>query len=81
LGRLPAKPSLFLLACSLIPLSNMRATPIQTLAILVFLLALGTLILAMVVGGDVLMIVFGLALAATSMELFRRAQPRPDDED
>jgi hypothetical protein len=59
----------------------MRAKPIQTLAIFVFLLALGTLILAMVVGGDILMIVFGLSLEATSMELFRRAQPRPDDED
>jgi hypothetical protein len=54
---------------------------IHALAILVFLLATGTLILAMVIGGDILMMVFGLLLAATSMELFRRAQPAPDDED
>jgi hypothetical protein len=59
----------------------MKANPIQTLAALVFLLAIGTLILAMMVGGDILMIMFGLCLAATSMELFQRAVPRPDDED
>lgn len=64
-----------------VPLSDMKANPIQTLAALVFLLALGALILAMMVGGDILMIVFGLCLAATSMELFRCAQPRRDDED
>jgi hypothetical protein len=54
----------------------MRTNPMRALAVLVFLLAFGTLILAMVVGGDILMIVFGLSLAATSMELFQRAQPR-----
>jgi hypothetical protein len=59
----------------------MSENSIHALAILVFLLAVGTLILAMVIGGDILMMVFGLLLAATSMELFRRAQPAPDDED
>jgi len=59
----------------------MSESPIHALAILVFLLALGTIIVAMVIGGDVLMIAFGFLLAATSMELFRRAQPAPDDED
>jgi hypothetical protein len=59
----------------------MRTKPIQTLAVLVILLAVGTLILAMFIGGDILMIVFGLTLAATSMKLFRLAQPKQDDED
>jgi hypothetical protein len=59
----------------------MRENPIHALAILVFLLAVGTLILAMVIGGDILIMVFGLLLAATSMELFRRAQLAPGDED
>jgi small neutral amino acid transporter SnatA (MarC family) len=59
----------------------MSESPIRALAILVFLLAVGTLILAMAIGGDILMVVFGLLLAATSMELLRRAQPTPDDED
>jgi hypothetical protein len=59
----------------------MRESSIHALAMLVLLLALGTLTLAMVVGGDIAMIVFGLLLAATSMELFRLAQPRQDDED
>jgi hypothetical protein len=59
----------------------MSENSIHALAILVSLLAVGTLILAMVIGGDILMMVFGLLLAATSMELFRRAQPTPDDED
>jgi hypothetical protein len=59
----------------------MRTKPIQTLAVLVILLAVGTLILAMFIGGDILMIVFGLTLAATSMKLLRLAQPKQDDED
>jgi hypothetical protein len=59
----------------------MTANQIQMVAILILLVAFGTLVLAMVVGGDILMIVFGLSLAATSMGLFRRAQPRPEDED
>ena len=59
----------------------MSENSIHAFAILVFLLAVGTLILAMVIGGDILMIVFGLLLAATSMELFRRARPTQDDED
>ncbi len=59
----------------------MSESSIHALAILVFLLAVATLILAMVIGGDILMLVFGLLLAATSMELFRHARPTPDDED
>jgi len=59
----------------------MSENSIYALAILVFLLAVGTLTLAIVIGGDILMMVFGLLLAATSMELFRRAQPTPDDEE
>jgi len=59
----------------------MSPTSIRMLATFVIFLALVTLVLAMVVGGDILMIVFGLCLAATSMELFRRAQPKHDDED
>jgi len=51
------------------------------LATSVIVLALVTLILAMVVGGDIVMIVFGLSLAASSMELFRRAQLRQGDKD
>jgi len=60
---------------------SMRASSIRALAIAIILLALVTVALAMVVGGDILMIVFGLSLAATSMELFRHAQPTPDDEE
>jgi hypothetical protein len=59
----------------------MSPTSVRMLATFVILLALATIVLAMVVGGDILMIVFGLCLAATSMELFRRAQPSRDDED
>jgi len=59
----------------------MRASSIRALAIFVILLALVTLALAMVVGGDILMIVFGLSLAATSMELFRRAQPARNNKE
>jgi hypothetical protein len=60
---------------------DMRATPLQTLAAIVILLALGTLTLSMAIGGDILTIILGLALAATSMELFRQAQPHRDDKD
>jgi hypothetical protein len=45
------------------------------LAILVLILAFAAAALALERGGDVLMIGLGLLLAATSMELFRRAQP------
>jgi len=51
------------------------------LATFVILLALVTIILAMLVGGDILMIVFGLCFAASSMALFRSAQPSQDDKD
>jgi len=64
-----------------VSLSDMREAPIRALAVFVIPLAAGTLILAMVLGGDILMIAFGLALAAMSMELFRLAQPKHDDED
>jgi uncharacterized membrane protein len=59
----------------------MRENPLRILAILFILIAYGTLVLAMVVGGDIWMIVFGLALAATSMKLFSLALPRHDNED
>jgi hypothetical protein len=45
------------------------------LAIVVLLLAFAISALALERGGDVLMIGLGLILAATSMELFRRAHP------
>jgi hypothetical protein len=47
-------------------------------AAVVTTMAFGTLSMALVDGGDVLMIALGLALAATGMEMFRRAQPRGD---
>jgi len=59
----------------------MSENSIHALAVLVFLVAVGTLTLAMVLGGDISMVVFGLLLAATSMELFRHAQPAPHDDD
>lgn len=59
----------------------MRESSIHALGMLVLLLAIGTFTLAMVVGGDISMIVFGLLLAATSMEVFRLAEPQEDDED
>jgi hypothetical protein len=58
----------------------MPVTSIRLLAAFVILLAVGTLIRAMVIGGDILMIVFGLGLAAISMQLFRLAQPKQDGE-
>jgi hypothetical protein len=58
----------------------MSANPARTLAIAVLLLALGTLGFAMAVGGDILMIVMGLLLAAISMQLFRHAYPGKEDE-
>ncbi len=59
----------------------MRENPLRILAVLFILIAYGTLVLAMVVGGDIWMIAFGLALAATAMKLFTLAQPHHDDED
>jgi hypothetical protein len=56
----------------------MKTNPARTLAavaVLVLLLAFGVSALALERGGDVLMIGLGLVLAATSMELFRRAHP------
>jgi hypothetical protein len=61
--------------------SHMRESSFHALATLILLLALGTLILAMVGGGDISMIVFGLLLAATSMKLFRHAQQTSHGED
>ncbi len=55
---------------------EMKTNAIRALAVAVIGLAVVTVILGMVVGGDILMIAFGLCLAATSMELFRRAQAR-----
>jgi len=58
----------------------MGASSARTLAIVIILLALGTLAFAMVRGGDIPMIVLGLVLAATSMELFRHAKAEREDE-
>jgi hypothetical protein len=60
---------------------DMGSTSIRLLGAVMILLALLTLVLAMVVGGDIVMVIFSLSLAASSMELFRRAQTRRDDED
>jgi hypothetical protein len=60
---------------------DMGSTSIRLLGALMILLAFLTLVLAMVVGGDIVMVIFGLSLAASSMELFRRGQTRRDDED
>jgi hypothetical protein len=46
---------------------------IAVLAIAVILLAAGALTTAMAIGGNIILIVLGLLLAATSMELFRMA--------
>ena len=56
--------------------ANVKANParvIGVLAGLVLVLALVIAVLALDRGGDILMIGLGLVLAATSMELFRRA--------
>jgi len=45
------------------------------MAVVILVMAFGTGALALERGGDVLMIGLGLLLAATSMELFRRAHP------
>jgi hypothetical protein len=58
----------------------MRVNRARTLAIVAILLAFGTLVLAMVQGGDIRMIVLGLVLAAASMELLRHANPEREDE-
>jgi hypothetical protein len=58
----------------------MRVNRARALAIVAILLAFGTLVLAMVRGGDIRMIVLGLVLAAASMELFRYANPEREDE-
>jgi hypothetical protein len=50
---------------------NRRA--VRLLGGLLLLFAAGTLVDAMAVGGDILLIVLGLLLAATSMKLFRLA--------
>jgi hypothetical protein len=60
---------------------DMGSTSIRLLGALMILLAFLTLVLAMVVGGDIVMVIFGLSLAASSMGLFRRAQASRDDED
>jgi hypothetical protein len=46
---------------------------------MVWIFAFGTLAFAMVLGGDIAMIVLGLILAAASMALFRRANPGKED--
>jgi hypothetical protein len=52
----------------------------RILAVVILLLALGALTLALVRGGDILMIVLGLVLLATSMELFRQGRGVEEDE-
>jgi uncharacterized membrane protein YiaA len=58
--------------------SNVR-TCCRTLAIVTVLLAVGVLLFALVRGGDILMIVLGLMLAATSMKLFQNAKAENND--
>jgi hypothetical protein len=58
----------------------MRANWARTLAIVTILVAFGTLVFAIVLGGKIPMIVLGLVLAATSMQLFRYANPECEDE-
>ena len=58
----------------------MGAKQARTLAIVIIVLALGMLAFAMALGGDIPMILLGLVLAATSMELFRHAKPEREDE-
>jgi hypothetical protein len=58
----------------------MGANPARILAVVIILLALGALTFAMARGGDIPMIVLGLVLAATSMELFRQASAEREDE-
>ena len=54
--------------------SPRRSAPARIVAGIIITLALGALTFAMVRGGDIAMIVLGLVLAATSMELFRQAE-------
>jgi len=56
------------------------ANSARALATVIIVLALGTLGFAMARGGDIVMILLGLVLAATSMELFRRARGEGEDE-
>jgi hypothetical protein len=56
------------------------ANSARGLAVVIILLSLGTLTVAMARGGDIEMILLGLFLAATSMEMFRRAKPDKEDE-
>jgi hypothetical protein len=58
----------------------MRANWARTLAIVTILVAFGILVLAMALGGEIPIIVLGLILAATSMQLFRYANPKSEDE-
>ena len=52
---------------------------VQFLAAAVLLYAYGVTALAFVVGGDLMLIVLGLTLAATSMELFRLARAETEE--
>jgi hypothetical protein len=57
--------------------ANVKTNPVRIFAILAVVVLLLALIIAAlaVERGDLLMILLGLLLAATSMELFRRADP------
>jgi hypothetical protein len=61
-------------------LEGMRVNYARTLAIVTILLAFCTLAIAMLLGGDIPIIVLGLVLAAASMELFQHANPEREDE-
>jgi hypothetical protein len=58
----------------------MAARHVRTLAAIVIALAVGAIAFALASGGDILTIVLGLLLAATSMELFRLASPEREDD-
>jgi hypothetical protein len=58
----------------------MRVNHARTLAIVAILLAFGTLVLAMVKGGDIRMIALGLVFGAASMGLFRYGNAEREDE-
>ena len=56
------------------------ANSARALAVVIIVLALGTLGFAMARGGDIVMILLGLVLAATAMEVFRLARGEGEDE-
>jgi hypothetical protein len=55
----------------------MKMNLIRMLAFVIIVLSIGTLLFAFAQGGDIVMIVLGLALAASSMHLFGHARQGP----